>query len=87
MVAKPASDRYRSASATVDEALIERRSIWFAGSPVDCPVWERERLPEGARFTGPAILEEFGATTVVLPGWRGAVDAHGNMVLEREPAE
>ena len=86
MVAKPASDRYRSASASMDEALIERRPAWFGGAPEDCPVWERERLPERARFAGPAIVEEFGATTVVLPGWAGAVDAHGNIVLEREAA-
>ena len=37
----------------------------------DCPVWERERLPERAELRGPAIVEEFGATTVVPPGWRG----------------
>jgi N-methylhydantoinase A len=86
VVAKPSSDRYRSACVTVNEALIERRSIWFGGAPVDCPVWERERLPEGARLAGPAIVEEFGATTVVLPGWNGALDAHGNIVLEREAA-
>jgi N-methylhydantoinase A len=86
VVAKPASDRYRSASASMDDALVERRAVWFGGGPVDCPVWERERLPERARFAGPAIVEEFGATTVVLPGWAGAVDEHGNIVLGREAA-
>ena len=86
VVAKPASDRYRSASASMDEALIERRTVWFGGVSTDCPVWERERLPERARFAGPAIVEEFGATTVVLPGWAGAVDEHGNVVLGREAA-
>jgi N-methylhydantoinase A len=86
LVAKPAADRYRSASASMDHALIERRPIWFGDAPVDCPVWERERLPERARLAGPAIVEEFGATTVVLPGWAGAVDAHGNIMLEREAA-
>jgi N-methylhydantoinase A len=47
-------------------------------------VWDRERLPEGARLSGPAIVEEFGATTVVPPGWRGAMDALGNIRFERE---
>jgi N-methylhydantoinase A/oxoprolinase/acetone carboxylase beta subunit len=32
---------------------------------------------------GPAIVEEFGATTIVFPGWRASVDAGGNLVLER----
>jgi N-methylhydantoinase A len=47
-------------------------------------VWERERLPEGGGLAGPAIVEEFGATTVMPPGWRGAVDGHGNLRFERE---
>jgi N-methylhydantoinase A len=47
-------------------------------------VWERERLPERATLRGPAIVEEFGATTIVPPGWRGEVDEHGNMRFERE---
>jgi hypothetical protein len=29
-------------------------------------------------------VEEFGATTVVPPGWRGAMDADGNLRFERE---
>ncbi|MGH7356421.1 MAG: hydantoinase/oxoprolinase family protein [Candidatus Rokuibacteriota bacterium] len=88
LVAKPAPERHPSATgsaiAALDSAVIERRSVRFAGSPHDCPVWDRERLPERAAMRGPAIVEEFGATTVVPPGWRGAVDAHGNLRFERE---
>ena len=84
VVPKPAAERYRSATASLDAALRERRPVWFGGTPHECPVWERERLPERAPLRGPAIVEEFGATTVVLPGWRGAVDEHGNLRLERE---
>jgi len=83
VVPKPAAERHRSASRALDDALIERRPVWFAGAPHDCPVWERERLPERAVLAGPAIVEEFGATTVVLPGWTGGVDVHGNLRLER----
>jgi N-methylhydantoinase A len=86
LVAKPAADRYRSATVSLGDALIERRRVWFAGVPAACPVWERERLPEGARLRGPAIVEEFGATTVLPPGWVAELDAHGNLVLEREIA-
>jgi N-methylhydantoinase A len=82
-VAKPAAERYRSETRSMDGALVERRRVWFSGAAHDCPVWERERLPERAAITGPAIVEEFGATTVVLPGWRGALDEHGNIRLER----
>jgi N-methylhydantoinase A len=80
VVARPASERHQAAAG---EALIERRPVWFDGVRHDCPVWERERLPENAEVGGPAIVEEFGATTVVPPGWRGSVDAHGNLRLAR----
>ena len=70
----------------MDEALGERRPVWFAGVRRDCPVWERDRLPEQAEIEGPAIVEEFGATTVVRPGWRGVLDAQGHLRLAREGA-
>jgi N-methylhydantoinase A len=86
LVAKPAADRYASGAASLDDALVERRPVWFGGVCAECPVWERERLPERARLPGPGIVEEFGATTVLPPGWRAAVDEDGNLVLERDAA-
>jgi N-methylhydantoinase A len=68
----------------MEDALLERRPVWFAGRSFDCPVWERERLPRNGRLVGPAIVEEFGATTVVPPGWQGGVDAYGNLLFERD---
>jgi N-methylhydantoinase A len=85
VVARPAAARHQGAAAALDAALIERRAVRFDGAAHDCPVWERERLPAHAELRGPAIVEEFGATTVVPPGWRGALDAHGNLRLERAP--
>jgi len=84
VVPRPAGERYRRTSQSLDAALVERRAVWFAGAPHDCPVWERERLPERAALRGPAIVEEFGATTIVPPGWRGEVDEHGNLRFTRE---
>ena len=84
LVPKPAAERHAAAGVAFEGALVERRPVWFGGRPHDCPVWDRERLPEGARLSGPAIVEEFGATTVVPPGWRGAMDALGNIRFERE---
>jgi N-methylhydantoinase A len=83
VVPKPAAEPYRSGSKTLDAALVERRAVWFDGAGHECPVWERERLPERAEVVGPAIVEEFGATTVVLPGWLGALDVLGNIKLDK----
>jgi N-methylhydantoinase A len=84
LVPKPAPEHHAASGATVAAALVERRPVWFQGRAHDCPVWERDRLPEGAELRGPAIVEEFGATTVVPPGWRGHVDRLGNLRFERE---
>ncbi|OGL18274.1 MAG: hypothetical protein A3F92_04025 [Candidatus Rokubacteria bacterium RIFCSPLOWO2_12_FULL_71_22] len=86
LVQKPASERYRSDTTSLQAALVERRLVWFGSAGHDCPVWERDRLPEGAELRGPGIVEEFGATTIVLPSWRGTVDAHGNLRFARENA-
>jgi N-methylhydantoinase A len=83
LVPKPAASGRRRESSTLEAAVIERRPVWFGGVAHDCPVWERERLPTDARIMGPAIVEEFGATTVVLPGWDGRIDRHGNLWFER----
>jgi N-methylhydantoinase A len=78
---KPALSRHGEAAGTPDEAIGERRMMVVGGSAVGCPVYERERLPPGARFEGPAVVEEVGATTVLLPDWTAAVDEWGNLRL------
>jgi N-methylhydantoinase A len=83
VVARPAAERHGSGGAGLAAALIERRAVRFDGATHDCPVWERERLPAAAELRGPAIVEEFGATTVVPPGWCGTVDGHGNLRFVR----
>jgi N-methylhydantoinase A len=79
---KPALPRYASADVTLEAALRETRPAYFGGAFVPTPVYRRERLPAAAVVGGPAIIEEFGATTVVFPGWRASVDAFGNLRLD-----
>jgi N-methylhydantoinase A len=83
VVTKPPLARYRSSSRTLADALLEERPVYFDGRFAPCPVYERERLPEGARFDGAAVVEEFGSTTVVFPAWHARVDEFGNLRLER----
>ena len=63
-------------------AEIGRRDVIFAGAMWDTPVYARTSLPADARFQGPAIIEEDGSTTVVLPDWDVRVDEVGNLILE-----
>ncbi|MFJ4471127.1 hydantoinase B/oxoprolinase family protein [Streptomyces sp. NPDC089424] len=49
----------------------------------DVPLRRREELPPGDTVTGPAIITEAGATTVVDDGWRAAATDDGHLVMER----
>ena len=48
---------------------------------VEAQILDREAMPVGYRFEGPAIVQQPDTTTLVEPGWSGVVDAAGNLVL------
>jgi N-methylhydantoinase A len=59
-----------------------RRRVFFAGTGwKTCPCLERDQLGAGAVVTGPAIVEQLDATTVIPPGQRAMVDRAGNLVI------
>ena len=68
--------------ASLREAEAYRRKVWFTGGWVDTPVYRREWLPEGATFSGPAIVEQLDCTTVIEPGTEVMLDAIGNLILK-----
>jgi N-methylhydantoinase A len=74
----------RAPSAPSPAAVKGGRSVFFdPQKPIDTTIYDRDRLVIGANFAGPAIVEQFDATTVVPPGWRAAVDRFANLILER----
>ncbi len=59
------------------------RSIYFAGiGRVDTPIFRRHAMPEGARVTGPALIEEMDSTTLLHPGNVAEVRADGSLVMD-----
>ena len=65
------------------------RPVYFDGAFRDTPVYDRAALLPGFRLDGPAVVEEFGSTTVVFPGQYLEVDPHGVLIVRssRRPAE
>jgi N-methylhydantoinase A len=55
--------------------------VHFASGTVEVPVYDRDILGAGDRFTGPAIVTQLDATTVVPAGWRGEVHVSGAILL------
>jgi N-methylhydantoinase A len=55
--------------------------VYFNDAFRDTPAFDRATLPPGFQLDGPAIVEEFGSTTVVFPGQTLDVDPHGILVI------
>src|SRR5690606_18717080 len=69
-----AADPARGAAARV--------RMWH-GEWLTVPLYRRGALPAGATVTGPAIIAEANATTVVDDGWRATVTEYGHLLLAR----
>jgi len=65
------------------DAEVGEREANFDGDWSEVPVYRRAGMGEGFEVEGPAIVEFAEATCVVRPGWSGAVDGAGTLVLER----
>jgi N-methylhydantoinase A len=63
-----------------------RRRAHMGGEWGEVRVLDRDRMGAGSEVKGPAIVEFREATCVVHPGWAGAVDEAGSLLLEREDA-
>ncbi len=59
------------------------RSLFVAGDRYEAPVYRRERLCAGDAITGPAVIQEFGSTLPVHPGFEARVDELGNVVVRK----
>src|SRR5579863_7848188 len=69
--AKPSSPPLSAVKGT-------RRAFLDPRKAAKITVYDRDKLPVGSGFTGPAIVEQFDATTVVPHGWHVQVDRYGN---------
>ncbi|HEX3548863.1 MAG TPA: hydantoinase/oxoprolinase family protein [Candidatus Elarobacter sp.] len=66
-------------------ALREHRDAFDGAAFAATPVYGRAHLRPGDAFQGPAIVEQYDATTYVAPAWNARVDAFANLVLEHAP--
>jgi N-methylhydantoinase A len=75
--------RALEAAADGNDGPQEERSVWFGDGWVNAPIYQREKLTQSAEMAGPAIIQEFGSTTVVFPNWSARIDVAGNLLMER----
>ena len=76
-----------AADGSAEATPVETRDVHFDGASRETPLFRRDDLGAGAQIEGPAIVEEFGSTTVVFPRWKVRVDDFGNLILEKNGEE
>jgi N-methylhydantoinase A len=69
-----------------DRAVTGSRRVFF-DDWIETPTYNRPDLGPGDVVTGPAIIEEFGSTVPVHPGFLATVDAYGNLLLTKESGQ
>ncbi|HEU0041812.1 MAG TPA: hydantoinase/oxoprolinase family protein, partial [Jiangellaceae bacterium] len=74
------------AGGGAENARTGTRRVYF-DEWLETPIYDRAKFGAGDRITGPAILEEFGSTVPVHPGFRAEIDRFGNVLMTRTQQE
>jgi len=59
------------------------KKVYFGDGFLDTKFYTRAHMTPGTKVSGPAIIQEYAATTVVFPNDVASVDAYRNIVIER----
>jgi N-methylhydantoinase A len=84
-VPKSGLPKLRTRSSNPDDAVVampEKSTAIFSGRKHPTTIYDRAKLQPGNRISGPAVVTEYSATTVMPPHWAGRVDPYGNIILE-----
>ena len=74
-----------AASSTDPTPTGHRPMVFGRGqAALEVPVYWRAYLGAGARFSGPAVVEERETTSVIRPGWGVEVGPDGSLIATRE---
>ena len=57
-----------ASSTDLKAAIVETRPCYFNGAWIDTPNYDRSKLGVGAKIEGPAVIRQYDATCVLLPG-------------------
>lgn len=64
------------------------RQVWFETTGwVDTPVYDRDAIPAGASFDGPAIIDQLDSTTLVPPDARAQIDEWMTILIHLDAAQ
>jgi N-methylhydantoinase A len=76
------ADSGSGARARGEDAPVRKITTFMGGKPVKAGIFERDSLRPNKKYSGPAVITEYSATTFAPPGTRFWVDRAGNLVLQ-----
>ena len=81
--------KYPPVTHGIEKALKGRRKVFLPadGGADELSVYDGERLENGHRIAGPALVETEHSTLLVAAGWKAAVDRYHNTILTRTAGE
>jgi N-methylhydantoinase A len=80
--ARVAVPKAKLARSRPRSGIPSERRIWLEGAWRRVPCWQRKDLGAGSR-RGPALVLDYGSTTLIPPGWRFRADPFRNLVVEQ----
>jgi N-methylhydantoinase A len=72
----------RPGRAKAGKAFPEHAAVLFSGKKLAAAILSRDSLPIGKKYSGPAVVTEYSATTVIPRGVRFHKDQAGNLIIE-----
>lgn len=85
---KPTLPEAPESGADASMAKSGERFVGFDDMPemLPTPIYQRQKFLIGNRITGPAIIEQYDATTLLPPGWQAIVDRFSNLLISGYPS-
>lgn len=70
-----------------DAAQVGTRTVYLpeTGRPTRCPLYGRQALRAGHRIVGPAVIEQYDTTVLILPGEVASIDRYLMIIIDRLP--
>ncbi|MDQ4028517.1 MAG: hydantoinase/oxoprolinase family protein, partial [Actinomycetota bacterium] len=83
-IRRPVLTEVGARAGNVSPARTASRAVFFDNAWHESDLYDREALRAGDVVPGPGIIEEFGSTLPIAPGFAGRVDRVGNVLVTKE---
>ena len=73
--------RKKQPAKSTSPVKTEKAPVFFNGKPQSISIYDRNQLTPGKKYSGPAVITEYSATTVVPPKAHFFLDQAGNLQI------